>query len=85
MELDQKTIQKVLSLSDEELTDAVTRIALGLGLDENMLKPYLARADLLRGAVSKITPADLDRAASVLGEDRVRETLGRIEREVRDK
>lgn len=81
MELDQGLLEKVLGLNDEELSDAVTRVALGLGLDQNLLKPYLARTDALRGALARLTPEDLDKVAAVLGEDRLRETLAQLKRE----
>lgn len=82
MELDHALLEKVLNLSDADLSDAVTRVALGLGLDEGLLRPYLAKTDALRAAVERLTPEDLDRVAAVLGEDRLRETLAKIGQEV---
>ena len=82
MELDQRLLQKVLGLSDQELSDAVTRVALGLGLDQSLLKPYLSKTDALRAALARLTPEDLDKVSAVLGEDRLRETLSNIRRDV---
>lgn len=82
MELDRELLTKVMGLSDDDLRDAVTRVALGLGLDGAMLKPYLAQTDRLRAAVKNLKPEDLDRVAAVLGEDRLRETLAQVEQEV---
>lgn len=78
MELDQNMIEKVLGLSDEELGDAVTRIALGLGLDQSLLKPYLSRLDQIRSTIAGMTPADLEKVTGALGTEKTQEILGQI-------
>ncbi|MBQ3865960.1 MAG: hypothetical protein II776_03580 [Clostridia bacterium] len=81
MELDQELLQKIERMNDRDLTEAVSRVAQGLGLDEALLRPYLARTDLLRTALARLTPEDLDKAAKVLGEDRARDVMDRIREE----
>ena len=78
MELDQNMIEKVLGLSDQELGDAVTRIALGLGLDQSLLKPYLSRLDQIRSTIAGMTPADLEKVTAALGTEKTKEILGQI-------
>ena len=81
MELDQDLLQKIAQMNDRDLTAAVSRVAGGLGLDEALLRPYLAKTDLFRAALARLTPEDLDKAAKVLGEDRAREMMDRIREE----
>lgn len=82
MELDQNTVGKVLGLSDEALGDAVTRIALGLGVDQSLLKPYLSHLDQIRAAIAGMTPADLEKVRATLGEEKTQAILGQIEKTV---
>ncbi|MBP5288683.1 MAG: hypothetical protein J6Z79_02275 [Clostridia bacterium] len=82
MELDRDLLEKVLGMDDGALRDAATRVALGLGLDESLLKPYLMQADQIRAAIAKLTPQDLDRVGAVLGEERLKTTLTQLKQEV---
>ena len=82
MELDHALLTKLAGLNDGELRDLATRVALGLGLDESLLKPYLAQTDQIRSAIAKLTPEDLERAGAVLGEERLRDALTRLRQEV---
>lgn len=82
MELDQKMLEKVLGLNDEELGDAVTRIALGLGVDQSLLKPYLSRLDQIRSTIAGMSPTDLEKVTAALGEEKTREILGEIKKTV---
>ena len=82
MELDKTMLDKILKMNDGELSDAFSRVALGLGLDESLLRPYLARTDLIRGAVERLTPEDLRKVAEVFGEERIQSAMEQIRNEV---
>lgn len=66
MQLDKKTLQKLLSLSDEQLTAVIRSLAESSGLD---LSEFNIRPDdinSIRSALSGATNEDLARAAEQL-------------------
>lgn len=66
MQLDKKTLQKLLSLSDEQLTSVIRSLAESSGLD---LSEFNIRPDdinSIRSALSGATNEDLARAAEQL-------------------
>ena len=66
MQLDHKTLQKMLSLSDEQLTSVIRSLAENSGLDLTQFNITPGDINSIRAALSGATDADLARATEQL-------------------
>ena len=70
MQLDQKTLQKLLSMNDEQLTAVIRTLAESSGLDLSSFNIRPDDINSIRTALSGATDEDLERATRQLREYR---------------
>ncbi len=80
MEIDKKQIMnKLSSLSDDELRDVVRSIAMSAGVSDRKTERAVGDIDKLRKSFASMTERDLQRAMSVLDD----ETVENIKRQMK--
>lgn len=77
MQLDRKMLQRMLSLSDRQLTDVIRSLAENSGLDLSEFHISPDDVNSIRTALSGATDEDLRRATQQLNEFRNKDGKGR--------
>ncbi|MBR2908146.1 MAG: hypothetical protein IKC26_08935 [Clostridia bacterium] len=66
MQLDERSINRLLSLSDKQLEELIRRIGKESGIDLSTFHITSTDAESIRGALRGFTPADLEKANEAL-------------------
>ena len=76
--IDNSQLKKILALSDDELRKTISDAAMAAGADKYMTTKVLSDMAKLRGIVSSLTPEQLEKLMSKLGNEKVNEIVDRI-------
>jgi len=72
MEINKKSLQKLSSLSDEQLRDKINSAAASCGIDASKTAPYISDMAAVKKKLNSMTDAQIKTILSALGEENVR-------------
>lgn len=79
MQLDKTTLDRLLSLDDVTLAKTITALAAATGIDPRAAQAAVSNLRLVRAGLSNATDADIKRAASMIGEQRIAAMMEKLE------
>lgn len=75
MELDRRTLDKILSLDDRSLSELTEKIAQVAGADAKKTEELLKNLDFVRSTLSSITVSDAEKLLNAAGKDKSEQIL----------
>ena len=72
MELNRKNLQKLASLSDDELREKINSIAESAGIDSSRTSPFLKDISGIKKKLNSLSDAQIKALLSALGEENVK-------------
>lgn len=72
MQIDKNLLDQLLNLDDTTLSRTITLLADATGIDRKNADAAIADLRLVRASLSNATDSDIQKAISMLGEERVR-------------
>lgn len=76
MQLDKNMLDQLLNLDDMTLSRTITLLADAVGIDKNSANAAIADLRLVRSSLANATNADIEKAVSMLGEERAKTLMG---------
>ena len=85
MEIDKSVLKKIGALSDDSLREAISGVAVGMGLDPKLTAMYLSDMGKIKETVMGLTDSDLKRIEKSLGEENTKALMEKIRNETEGK
>lgn len=82
MEFDKELAQKISKINDDELKSSIENVAKAMGADVKGLEFYLRDMEKIKKTLSGLTQSDFDKITSAIGEDKARDIIENIKKEV---